>query len=350
MKTNLHILSALLLLLIGFSAKAQELESFEDKNGKWGFRDNNKKIIISAKYDEINSNYFLDGRVAVKLNEKWGVIDSLGNEITIFKYNDITCFNDGIAGVKLNDKWGAINKSGKEIVPIIYEDIINSLSSCAYVYGGLKLKQKNKWGVIDTNNKVIIPFVYDSLHYFHEPPICLGFKNDKISIIDLTTKKIIETSYNSTGGFIGGNLLAVEQNKKWGLINTKGVEIISLKYDYLVNGEEFFLTKKNDKWGCIDIKGNEIVPIKYTGLRGNSEEKVFSVNINGDWFINEYSNLVHNDEFEGTNSRWGLIDYEGKEITEMKYEKMSIFYKGKAEVTLNGRTFYIDKNGNEVKE
>jgi hypothetical protein len=39
-----------------------------------------------------------------------------------------------------------------------------------------------------------------------------------------------------------------------------------------------------------------------------------------------------------------------KKVIQAKFVVMGSFYDGKAQVTLNGRTFYIDKNGNEIKE
>jgi hypothetical protein len=49
------------------------------------------------------------------------------------------------------------------------------------------------------------------------------------------------------------------------------------------------------------------------------------------------------------NNKWGYIDMTGKVIIPLNYEAVSGFKDSKAEVTLNGETFYIDKKGTRVK-
>jgi len=49
--------------------------------------------------------------------------------------------------------------------------------------------------------------------------------------------------------------------------------------------------------------------------------------------------------------KWGFINGSGQEVVPLKYDRIvSDFNKGKAEVELNGRTFFIDVHGKEVKE
>jgi negative regulator of sigma E activity len=49
------------------------------------------------------------------------------------------------------------------------------------------------------------------------------------------------------------------------------------------------------------------------------------------------------------NYKWGYIDTTGKEVISFKYDDAENFSKGFAKVKLEGREFYIDKYGNEVK-
>jgi hypothetical protein len=51
------------------------------------------------------------------------------------------------------------------------------------------------------------------------------------------------------------------------------------------------------------------------------------------------------------NGKIGFVNSLGEEIIPLIYDDAGYnFHDGKARVTLNGRTFYIDKNGNEIKE
>jgi hypothetical protein len=52
------------------------------------------------------------------------------------------------------------------------------------------------------------------------------------------------------------------------------------------------------------------------------------------------------------NGKWGFIDKNGNEVLPFRYEHTVMrpsFKKGVARVKLNGREFYIDKKGNEVR-
>lgn len=46
----------------------------------------------------------------------------------------------------------------------------------------------------------------------------------------------------------------------------------------------------------------------------------------------------------------GFINKEGQFVISPIYDLAQSFSNGKAKVELDGREFYIDKNGNEVKE
>ncbi|MBQ1979963.1 MAG: WG repeat-containing protein, partial [Alistipes sp.] len=48
--------------------------------------------------------------------------------------------------------------------------------------------------------------------------------------------------------------------------------------------------------------------------------------------------------------KYGFIDKIGNVVISLKYDFVGSFFKGKAKVKLNGETFYIDKNGNRIKE
>lgn len=62
-------------------------------------------------------------------NNKYGLIDKEGNEMTAIKYDKLfDKFEDGLLGVKLNEKYGAIDTKGKEIIPLKY-DYIKIVSS-----------------------------------------------------------------------------------------------------------------------------------------------------------------------------------------------------------------------------
>ena len=58
---------------------------------------------------------------AKKENDKWGFENKNGNIVVEAKYDKVTEFNEyGFAGVRLDGKWGVINSAGEEVLAPIY--------------------------------------------------------------------------------------------------------------------------------------------------------------------------------------------------------------------------------------
>lgn len=68
---------------------------------------------------------------------------------------------------------------------------------------------------------------------------------------------------------------------KWGIINERGKEITSMKYDQIGNYSNpmidedinIIIVGNNNKFGLIDYKGKEILPLKYSDIRIDHENK-----------------------------------------------------------------------------
>ena len=62
--------------------------------------------------------------IVLRKNDKWGIIIMDDNLfIPPDKYDYISKFFNNIACIKINNKYGLINKKGEEITPIIYDSI-----------------------------------------------------------------------------------------------------------------------------------------------------------------------------------------------------------------------------------
>jgi len=108
-------------------------------------------------YDEIGE--FHEGLVSVRLNDKWGYVDSIGNEVIPLKYEEARNFSENLAPVKLNGKWGFIDKTGKEIIPFKYDNAIS------FDFGFAPVSLNGKMGLIDNTGKEITPLKYDDWYF-----------------------------------------------------------------------------------------------------------------------------------------------------------------------------------------
>ena len=78
-------------------------------NGKWGFVDNEGKIVIKPTYDEAKS--FSNGLAAVSNGDKWGFIDTSGKIVIDYQFWDADYFNsEGCCMVETGkDVWQIIS-------------------------------------------------------------------------------------------------------------------------------------------------------------------------------------------------------------------------------------------------
>jgi hypothetical protein len=134
------------------------LQPFKSDNGKWGFKDQNGKVIVAPKYNRFHQ--FREGLAAVSiggsydeefdmvLGSKYGFIDNTGKEVIALKYESINDgFYEGLAAVKLNGKWGYINMAGNEVIPFQYSEAF------IFMKGKAKVRKDGREFFIDKTGK-----------------------------------------------------------------------------------------------------------------------------------------------------------------------------------------------------
>lgn len=214
-----------------------------NKDFKYGFVDKKGKIKIKNIYDEARD--FSNGFAAVKLNEKWGIIDTAGNVKVDFQFTNepmpVHCGRTFVLGA--NFKFALIDTSGKIIVDPEYKQVF-PFNEGFTVVSKMDDKYQETWYIIDVNGKVIKEFKQT------------GKEKDKIAFYS---------------GFSEG--LAVAQQgygANRGFIDTKGKVVIpfdfSMKLGTFNNGlayAEKFEKKTNKKTaGFIDKKGKFVLLVE----------------------------------------------------------------------------------------
>ncbi len=188
------------------------LAMIED-NGKVGFIDLVRRVIIPLKYDYAEP--FIDGLALVCLEDKYGFIDRTGQEIIPLKYDYAGPFIDGLALVRLGNKYGAIDITGKPIIPIEYDAPI------VFSEGLAKVKSGNKWGFINKVGTVVVPIIYDKANDFCNG-LALVCLEDKYGFIDRTGQKIIPLKYDYAESFSEEGFAFVRLNANNSYIDITG--------------------------------------------------------------------------------------------------------------------------------
>jgi hypothetical protein len=116
-----NITSFILVFILFFAAN-----TILAQNGK-----TKEKTGVTAKYDYAGP--FCQGVARVKLDKKWGYIDTTGNVIIPPKYNEVENFSDGLARVRSGTKWGLVDISGREIIKPTFDAIYEFVNGKAKV-------------------------------------------------------------------------------------------------------------------------------------------------------------------------------------------------------------------------
>ena len=209
-----------------------------------------------------------------------------------------------------------------------------------------------KWGVIDTKGNTIISPTYDE--YIVVPdstkPIFICTYDVDYSKGTYSTKAINEkneelfTGYDlveaienydeSNNLWYATDILKVSKDGKWGIIDTKGNEIVGCEYDEItaLKGiDNSLLTLKNGKYGIVDYVGSVIIDNEYAQITPLS-----------DTYENGY--IVQND-----NKKYGVITYSKSVAVVPKYDEIKREYaNGKYYIVKEGQNWeIIDTDGNK---
>ncbi len=205
--------------------------------------------------------------------------------------------------VYTNEKWGVINSKGDTIIDAKYNNMIVIPDSTKAIF----ICQEN----VDMENGTYNSFAIDE-------------KGNRL----FTSYDQVEAMQNIDENgmlFYDTNVLKVQKDGKYGLINLNGKELIAPEYTSiypLKNVSRSFVTEKDGKKGLIDNSGSIIIENLYTEISP---------------LTNKYEDgYIVKDE----NGKYGLINYNKKQILECKYSQiMNIF----------GSDMYVVKENEDVK-
>ena len=144
-------------------------------NGVAAVRVGEEWTLINEKGEPINDTKYTEvlcdergvvcrnGRIFVKEQDDYYMIDNLGNRIGTDTYREVNMFMGGVyAAVKKEDKWEYIDRDGKRVLDNQYDDA----RSFSNGYGAVMID--GKWGFIDMEGNLVIDAVFDNAKDINE--------------------------------------------------------------------------------------------------------------------------------------------------------------------------------------
>ena len=324
----------LLLCLIGLLLACKEKKQInfigyahQIANGKWGFINETGEEIVAYKFD--GAKDFKEGIAVVRMGNGYGFINTKGKIVIPFKYEQAESFQYGLAIVTQNAKKGIINLKGEKVVDCLYDEL--------HIFpeeGVAKARKENKYGYINLSGKEMIPFRYDEIFAFDSTGIALVKQNGKLGYVSRDGKEILPCLYNDIQKF-GAYLYSITNDSLSGFINLQKQMVTPCQYQSatfcdadgeLYNGE-IIRVEAEGKFGLIDAHGNTICETTYDRIDDFGERGLA---------------LVVKDNL------YGYIDKKGKEVFLPRYEELEYFTPNVYKIKKERKFGLIDSLQNEI--
>ena len=304
------------------------------KDSKMGLVDNKGKNIIPEEYIEIEGLGEDTNLYIVKDDKNYGIYDK-----TEMKYQEIKNLNSKeLYCVKEDNKYKVINSNGQEVIDFKFDDI-KQIKDNVIVY-----QLDKKFGAYDINSKKMVKAEYEDLSYGCENNF-IAKKNDSQGIINIDGTEKKDFEYANIIFYQDAQVYELEpknnENAEDIILNknleeiAKGIisEVNEVKsyirvwteegYKYYnLSGEEkeskdvlkenkIFLSKKNGKYGYTDAEGNMVVDYVYDDAMEQNIYGFAAVKTDGKWgCIDSKGNLVCKEEYNLDDNL--SIDFIGK--------------------------------------
>lgn len=239
-------------------------------------------------------------------------------------------------------------------IAIVRELITKAKDTKISIVDYYSLYADNKWGILDSEGNTIIEPMYQEMLIVPDKTkdvfLCIYDVNEetgeyKTKVINSKNEEIytqydkVEAleNYDSNGNaWYEENVLKVQKDGKYGLIDIKGKEVTSIQYESietLKGKKNSLLVKKDGKLGLINNSGVTLVECKY------KEIKNF-----GDTYEKGYITI---DE----ENKYGIVSYTGNQILENKYEKIEQIYgENYFVIDESEKQKLINKSGDKILE
>jgi hypothetical protein len=263
---------------------------------KYGFMDKNQKILIPAEFefpdDWRSTPVFSKGKVMVKKDGKWGVIDRTGKKLSPF----FDCISMSDYNLQFNvfvlkrdmygtAKYGVVNADGKELVPFEYAEPI-SLDSNLIVTKKehLVIAGVSIYSLRDVTGKVLIPEgtgfdYYDKIIVYKDEKLVMATSGTYNYLLDFNMKELLRLprSFDPSKSYsketleltFGRTLNYFTSNPGTGI---REMAFHSVSKDRVFFGNKYQLEGKDVKLGMLDLQGNVIMEPRYHFVFGGFDK------------------------------------------------------------------------------
>ena len=299
------------------------------QNNKWGVIDSNGDNVIDPSYAEMiivpnskNDVFLCTYDVDYDNNTyKTKALNSENKEI-FTGYDQVEAisnkdednnlwYENDVVRVEKNGLYGLIDLSGKELLQCEY----NKIEALEGVQNTLEITKDGKVGIADNKGNVLITPTYaeiTSLDKDRSQGFIVKNSDGKYGIVDTANKQVLETKYDKVEKIYKNDYYVVTENGKQEVVKKDGNIVLSGNYDkieaILQNPENGIIYKQKEKYGIMNLSGDVVIKPEYEKLKEGASGSIIAKK----------------------DSKYGIIDLQGNQKVEFKYQNLS--YNEKADL------------------
>jgi len=263
--------------------------------------------------------------------------------------------------INKDSKWGIIDNNSKTIIYPTYDEAIlipnnkQPIFICTYdvnyedgTYKTKVLDEKGK-EIFKEYDKVLALENYDeNNNVWYEENVLLVEKDGKYGLINFEGKQILDVVYEKIYALKGvKNSLITVKDEKLGLVDDLGHEVIKNEYQEiktLGKNTKKYIVKQNNKYGIYDV-----LDCKYQEILSLNDNKVFCVKEDGKYkVINNKEEVVFSESFKEIKSiKDNIVVYKNsKGYTAYNVETKVKLEKEYKDLIYTSNNKFIAKSGN----
>lgn len=204
--------------------------------------------------------------------------------------------------VYADNKWGVIDNTGSEVISPSYQEMV----------------------IVPNNKKDVFLCIYDINTTTGEYKTKALNSNNEEIFTEYSQVEALENFDENNNVWYEDDVLKVQKDGKYGLINLSGKEILPCEYDIItvVAGlKNSILVQKDGMYGIVNDEGTKMIDTTYTQILKLGDEYT-------DGYI-----------VVDQNGKYGVVDSTGKQLLENDYEKVEQIY---------GKDMYVvDESGKQ---
>lgn len=281
-----------------------------------------------------------------------------------------------------DNKYGVINSKGENVIEPSYQELITipnknkDVFLCVYdvdytngKYKTKALNSKNEEIYSQYENIEVIENYDTNNNIKYNSNVLKVQKDNKYGLINLDGKEILPCEYNEISALIGNeNSIKIIKDGKVGIVDNNGKKVVDAKYkdikklsDDYKNG--YIVENDNNLYGTVDCANNSILESKYTEIKPVYENGMYIVKgTNGYNVVDKAGNIITKKEYENItdiknsqiivveNKKYGVINTNGEQIIPCNYDELKFINNENYIVKQNNKYGIIDINNKNILE